>query len=99
MLSRPDHSSRGRSLMPVVGKSIPHDAAIGHVTGQAHYVEDFPSIEGELWVDFVGAPVAAGRIRKIDSTASQALPGVLAIYTHDDIEGSHHFGPIFQDEV
>jgi len=85
--------------MPVVGTSIAHDAAVGHVTGQAHYIEDLPAMEGELWVDFAGAPVTAGRIVGIDTSAALAVPGVVAIYTHADIDGNQHFGPIFHDEV
>ena len=28
--------------MPSVGKPIPHDSAIGHVTGTAWYIDDLP---------------------------------------------------------
>ena len=85
--------------MTVVGKSIPHDSAVGHVTGQAKYVEDYPKMAGELWVDFAGAPVAAGRVLSIDITAASAMPGVIGIYTHRDIQGNKQFGPIFHDET
>ena len=46
--------------MPSVGKTIPHDSAVGHVTGQAPYIDDLPPMAGELFVGFVGSPVAAG---------------------------------------
>ncbi len=85
--------------MAVVGKSIPHDSAIGHVTGQARYIEDLVAIEGELWVDFAGAPVAAGTIRSIDTSTAAAMAGVVGIYTHHDIAGNKRFGPIFHDEL
>ncbi len=29
--------------MPSVGKTIPHDSAVGHVTGQAPYIDDLPA--------------------------------------------------------
>lgn len=85
--------------MTVVGKSIPHDSAVGHVTGQARYIEDLPALEGELWVDFAGTTVAAGRILAIDSAEASAMPGVVGIYTHRDINGKKIFGPIFHDET
>ena len=43
-----------------VGKPLPHDSAVGHVTGAAQYIDDLPPRSGELHVSFVGAPVAAG---------------------------------------
>lgn len=85
--------------MTAVGKSIPHDSAIGHVTGQAKYIEDLSSISGELWVDFAGTPVAAGRITSVDSSDAASLPGVVGVYTHADIGGRKNFGPIFHDET
>ncbi len=84
--------------MTSVGRSLPHDSAQGHVTGEAHYVEDLPRYEGELWVDFVGAPITAGRITKLDLAEARNLPGVTAVLTHRDLPGVNHFGPIFADE-
>lgn len=80
-----------------IGKPLPHDSARGHVTGAARYIDDLPRVEGELCVDFVGSPVAAGRIRSIDFTAARAVPGVVAVLTHFDLAG-HIFGPIIADE-
>ena len=34
--------------MPVVGKPVPHDSALGHVTGQAPYIDDLRPLAGEL---------------------------------------------------
>ena len=84
--------------MTSVGKALPHDSAMGHVTGRALYVEDLPRIDGELWVDFAGAPCAAGKIKSIDTSKAAAIEGVIGVYTHDAIGGKNHFGPIFHDE-
>ena len=46
--------------MPSVGKPLPHESAVGHVTGAARYIDDLPPLAGELCVTFVGSPVAAG---------------------------------------
>src|SRR5947209_5111157 len=84
--------------MPSVGKPIPHDSAVGHVTGAAPYIDDLPPRSDELFVSFVGSPMANGRIESIDFEAAKALPGVAAIYTANDLPGEKVFGPLFKDE-
>ena len=80
-----------------VGKDVPHDSARGHVTGESMYIDDFPPMPGELIVDFVWSPLAHARIRKIDFADAATLPGVVALYTHDDLV-HNRLGPIIQDE-
>ncbi|MCE9530998.1 MAG: xanthine dehydrogenase molybdopterin binding subunit [Planctomycetes bacterium] len=84
--------------MATVGQSIAHDSAREHVRGEAAYIDDLPPLRGELCVDFVGSPVAHGRIRSIDVAAAHAMPGIVAIYTFADVNGHNDFGPIFHDE-
>jgi xanthine dehydrogenase large subunit len=84
--------------MPSVGQSLPHESAVGHVTGSAAYIDDLPAIEGEVFVDYAGAPTACGQIRKVDFTAARSVPGVLGFFTARDLPGHNIFGPIFQDE-
>ena len=52
--------------MPSVGKPIPHDSAVGHVTGTAPYIDDIPPRSDELFVGFVRSPLASGRIESFD---------------------------------
>lgn len=84
--------------MPQVGKPVPHESAVAHVTGTAHYIDDLPLLERELCVGFVGAPVAAGRLKSIDTAAAASLAGVCCVLTHRDLQGANHFGPIISDE-
>ena len=58
------------------GQSLPHESARGHVTGTAAFIDDFPKLAGELMVDFVGAPIAAGRIRSIDTSLAEEIARV-----------------------
>ena len=37
-------------MMSNVGKIIPHDSAVGHVTGEAPYLDDLPLRTDELLV-------------------------------------------------
>jgi xanthine dehydrogenase large subunit len=84
--------------MTFVGKNVPHDSARGHVTGEAIYVDDMPRLANELQVGFWWSPVARGRIRSLDLEAARSVPGVVALFTHEDLGGVNRFGPIFADE-
>jgi len=80
--------------MSSVGKNIPHDSAIGHVSGESVYIDDMAPLRGELLVDFVWSPVAHGRIRGIDFGDAASFAH---LFTYRDL---HHnlFGAIIQDE-
>ena len=60
-----------------VAKSLPHDSAPLHVTGQARYVDDIPLPANALHLAFGLSSVAKGRIASIDLDAVRAAPGVL----------------------
>ena len=83
---------------PSVGKTIPHDSAIGHVTGAAPYIDDLPRRVDELYVGFVGSPVASGTIKSVDLDAAKNLPGVACVLTHRDVGPHNIFGPLICDE-
>jgi carbon-monoxide dehydrogenase large subunit len=62
--------------------------------GDAHFTADLgPAGAGErvAVVRYVGAPLAHGRIKAIDTAEAAALPGVLAVVTADDLPP--HLGP------
>lgn len=84
--------------MSSVGKDIPNDSAAGHVSGRSVFLNDVPSARNELLVDFLGSPVAHGRIRSVDVSAASELAGVAAVFTYRDIPGHNRFGAIMQDE-
>ena len=84
--------------MPSVGKPLPHDSAVGHVTGQAPYLDDLRAMEDELHVGFVGSPTASGDLLGVDATAALAIAGVVGCYTAADVPGHNVFGLIVADE-
>jgi len=55
------------------------------VTGGGRYLDDLG--RGALAAAFVRSPHAHARIVDIDVTDALDVPGVVAIYTHDDLEG------------
>src|SRR5919204_5556946 len=52
--------------------------------GEGRYSDDF-NLPGQAYAVIVRSPVAHGRIRRIEKSAAQAMPGVLAIYTAADL--------------
>jgi xanthine dehydrogenase large subunit len=80
------------------GRPLPHESAVGHVTGTAAYIDDLPLIQGELFVDYAGAPIAAGTLDGIELEEAFKIPGIVAIYKAADLPGHNIFGPIFRDE-
>ena len=84
--------------MPVVGRNVPHDSAIGHVTGESLYVDDIAPAPGELLVDFLWSPLAHARIRSLDVEPARSVRGVVALYTYRDLH-YNLFGPIYKDEI
>ncbi len=84
--------------MNSVGKTIPHDSAIGHVTGSAPYIDDLPLRQDELLVSFIGSPVASGKIKSIDFSQALEIDGVVAAFTAGDVNPHNIWGPLFQDE-
>ena len=84
--------------MSFVGKDIPHDSARGHVTGESIFLDDVPPARNEVFVDFVGSPVAHGELASVDVEAARRIPGVVAIFTHKDVPGHNDVGPVVKDE-
>jgi xanthine dehydrogenase large subunit len=84
--------------MPWVGKDIPHDSSAGHVSGSSVFLDDVVPARDELLVDFLGSPIAHGRLKSIDLSVAKTLPGIVALLTHRDIPGQNRFGSIIQDE-
>lgn len=68
-----------------VGTNVKHDSAISHVTGESVFIDDRPRLQNEVLVGVIGAPVSAGRIKKIEFEKALKIPGVLAVYTGKDI--------------
>ena len=60
------------------------------IQGYGEYVDDLTRT-GMLQVAFVRSPVARAKITSLDTSAAKSMPGVVAIYTHDDVA---HLGPL-----
>ena len=56
------------------------------ITGQATYVDDIKLV-GMLHMSVLRSPYGHARINSINTEAARNYPGVLAVYTADDMKG------------
>ena len=66
-----------------IGQPVPRSEDPVLLRGEGHYSDDF-SLPGQAYAVILRSRYAHGTIRKIDTTAAKAMPGVLAIYTGAD---------------
>ena len=67
-----------------------------HGLGQTKYIDDL-SFPGMLYARIKRAGIASARIKRIDTSAAEAMPGVMAVLIGKEIP-SNSFGPTFQDQ-
>jgi carbon-monoxide dehydrogenase large subunit len=70
----------------VLGASIKRREDPRFITGKGNYTDDL-KLPGLTYAVFVRSPHAHARIRKIDTAAAKAHPGVVAIFTGKDMAG------------
>jgi CO/xanthine dehydrogenase Mo-binding subunit len=73
-----------QKVFSVVGSSVPRVDGIDKVTGRAKYVADL-EIPGMIEGKFLRSPYAHARIRSINTTEAEAMPGVVAVLTSKDL--------------
>ncbi len=67
-----------------LGASLPNPFTDAILTGKARYTMDI-AMEGMLHLKVLRSPHAHARITRIDRTRAQAVPGVVAVYTWEDL--------------
>ncbi len=80
------------------GRELPHESAHLHVSGKAAYADDIPLPADTLQAAFGVSSVAHGRVRKLDLTAVRAAPGVVGVFTAEDIPGQNNCAPVLTDD-
>ncbi len=81
-----------------VHRSLVHDSAQKHVSGEAVYVDDIPEPSGLLFAAFGISDRPHARIRKLDLAPVRDAPGVVSVLTAADVRGSNNIGPVVPDE-
>ena len=83
-----------QGLTTGVGRSVKHDSADKHVSGEAQYIDDRLEFPNQLHVYARLSDRAHARILKVDTTPCYAFPGVRIAITHEDIPGLKDIGPL-----
>ena len=81
-----------------VGRTLAHDSAHLHVTGEALYTDDLPEPAGLLHAAIGMSAQAHARLLSVDLTPVQNAPGVSAVLRASDIPGANDYGPIVADD-
>uniref|UniRef100_A0A8C8BM87 Aldehyde oxidase 1 n=1 Tax=Otus sunia TaxID=257818 RepID=A0A8C8BM87_9STRI len=74
-----------------VGRPIMHQSGIKHATGEAVYIDDLPSVDGELFLAVVTSSRAHAKIVSIDTSEALKGPGVFDIITAHDVPATNEF--------
>lgn len=88
-----------------VGKPVPHESAVEHVTGAALYTDDLPPRHtGVLHAWPVQVGVAHATINTMNVDGAYDVPGVVKVLTADDVPGFNDGGikrdqPLFPTEI
>jgi len=67
------------------GKAIKRREDPRFITGRGQYVDDV-KLPGMTYAAFVRSPHAHARLRRIDATGAKATPGVIAVYSGQDVQ-------------
>ena len=84
-----------------VGKPSPHMSGSLHCTGEALYTDDIPLPPGTLQASLIMTKSCGGILESIDTTPALAIPGVVGVFTAEDITklgGKNILGPVVTDE-
>jgi xanthine dehydrogenase molybdenum-binding subunit len=71
----------------LIGQNYTTPDLVAKVTGKAKYAEDY-RIEGMLFAKLLVSPMPHARVKRLDTSAALAMPGVKAILTADDMPGA-----------
>jgi carbon-monoxide dehydrogenase large subunit len=70
---------------PWVGRAIRRKEDPRLIMGRARYIDDI-NVTGQLWAAFVRSPEAHAKIVSIDTSAAAEHPGVVAVFTGNDVD-------------
>ncbi|MGH8435027.1 MAG: xanthine dehydrogenase molybdopterin binding subunit [Pseudomonas sp.] len=83
-----------QDLTTGVGRSVKHDSADKHVSGEATYIDDRLEFPNQLHVYARMSDRAHARITKIDTAPCYAIAGVTLVITSKDVPGQLDIGAV-----
>jgi len=87
---------QARLQTPAVGQRVTRPDGRLHGLGQTKFIDDL-AFPGMLHAKIKRAGIASARIRSIDTSEAEAMPGVMAVITGRDIP-VNSFGPSLKDQ-
>jgi xanthine dehydrogenase molybdenum-binding subunit len=101
------HELRGEAPLPwkavdtveplnAIGRPVPPQETVDKVTGRAKFTDDY-LFPGMLIGRTLRAAYPHARIRRIDTSKAQSLPGVHAVLTFRDVPGENIHGLVYAD--
>jgi selenium-dependent xanthine dehydrogenase len=79
-----------------VGGSLPRYDGEAFALGEHRYIDDM-SVPNQLFGALLFSPHPRARVRRIDTSAAEALPGVARVVTAADVPGQRYQGLIYND--
>lgn len=73
-----------KEYLNVVGQSVSRRDGLGHVTGKTVFIDDI-QIPGMLHLKMVRSPVPHARIKGIDFSEAEKVPGFVRAFTYKDV--------------
>ncbi|MFC4165831.1 xanthine dehydrogenase family protein molybdopterin-binding subunit [Teichococcus aestuarii] len=70
-----------------IGQPVPRNEDPLLLRGQGRYTDDL-QLPGQLWCVMVRSPYAHGVLRGIDTSAAKEVPGVVAVFTGEDLQAA-----------
>ncbi len=69
-----------------IGASSKRREDVRFLTGAGNYTDDI-NVAGQAYVHFLRSDIAHGRITSLETSAAEAMPGVVKVFTGKDFEG------------
>jgi carbon-monoxide dehydrogenase large subunit len=83
-MNAPVHPAAGVGAQRLIGKRVTRKEDGRLLTGKGTFVDDV-AVPGMLHAAYHRSPIARGKILSIDTAAARELPGVVAIFTAQDL--------------
>src|SRR5687768_17536243 len=97
-MNAPEKYLSTQGAKPATGSSHYHESARAQVAGTATYIDDIPEVKGTLHAAPILSNVAHGRLKSVDTSEAQQMPGVKGVILSRDIPGDKFLATFVHDE-